>query len=198
MTDTDASRETHHRSYGWYGWSNPPIRWGGLIGVHTFKVSVTVKSDLLPTGVFDWVKKGGEVTRVQPQISSDSCTFCRSRKVHHRYPLFSKTTCRSQSIFPFRSNHGRDQYKLPDPHQSWSRLHYTVPPSTLSPISHPHICNKIFTPVSPSHICLLCPGILWYPGLVVDPDPRVTTRPSILKQTFASGTHDVISYPRYV
>ena len=53
------------------------------------------------------LKKGGAVTHVQPQISFAPCTFCRARRVRHvadRYPLFSKATCRSQSIFTCRIN----------------------------------------------------------------------------------------------
>ncbi len=53
------------------------------------------------------LKKGGTVTHVQPQISFVPCTFCRAWRVRHvadRYPLFSKTTYRSQSIFTCRIN----------------------------------------------------------------------------------------------
>ena len=68
---------------------------------------VAVVSELLPTIGSVLLKKGGTVTHVQLQISFAPCTFCRARIVRHvadRYPLFSKTTCRSQSIFTCRIN----------------------------------------------------------------------------------------------
>ena len=68
---------------------------------------VAVVSELLPTIGSVLLKKGGAVTHVQSQISFAPCTFCRARRVRHvadRYPLFSKTTCRSQSTFTCRIN----------------------------------------------------------------------------------------------
>ena len=68
---------------------------------------VAVVSEFLPAIGPVLLKKGGAVTHVHPQIFFAPCTFCRAprvRHVAHRYPLFSKDTCRSQSIFTCRIN----------------------------------------------------------------------------------------------
>ena len=68
---------------------------------------VAVVSEFLPDIGSVLLQKGGVVTHVHPQMSFVPCTFCRDRRVRHvadRYPLFSKTTCRSKSIFTCRIN----------------------------------------------------------------------------------------------
>ena len=78
----------------------------------TFNPSHTITTGLsafasafLPTGEPIRLKNGGAVTHVQPQISSAPCILWRARRVRHvadRYPLLSKTICRSQSNFILR------------------------------------------------------------------------------------------------
>ena len=91
------------------------------------------------------------MTHVQPQISSAPCTCCNARSVRHvadRYPPFSKTTCRSQSIFTFRINSSgapshpdlRCSHIMLVMVQAWSRAVQVARPSPIS-IETPPYCS---------------------------------------------------------
>ena len=125
---------------------------------------------------------------VQPQISSAPCTFCMARIVRHiadRYPLFSKTTCRSQSSFTFRINSpgapihpdSRCSHVVLVIVQAWFRGVQVVRASPIS-IETPPYCSTVRIEsdirrtnprprVTVSNLSTL-PGILLHPCLGVD------------------------------
>ena len=95
------------------------------------------------------------MTHVHPQISSAPCTFCRARRVCHvadRYPLLSKTTSRSQTIFIFRTNSSdaplhpavRCSHIMLVMVQALSRAMQVVRPSPIS-IETPPYCSTVRT-----------------------------------------------------